>query len=55
MTVLLKSLATQSNPVLVRERSLLLSPTPTVPDPLLKKYEMVEGASIGAKNQLLDG
>ena len=55
MTVLLKSLATQSNQVLVQERSLLLSPTPTVPDPLLKKYEIVEGESIRAKNQLLDG
>ena len=41
-------------PVLVRERS-LLSPTPTVPDQLVKKFEIVEGASIRAKNQLLDG
>jgi hypothetical protein len=55
MTALLKSLATQSNQVLVQERSLLLSPTSTVPDPLLKKYEIVEGESKRAKNQLLDG
>ncbi|EFX71052.1 hypothetical protein DAPPUDRAFT_112140 [Daphnia pulex] len=41
-------------PVLVRERS-LLSPTSTAPNPLIKRFEIVEGASIRAKNQLLDG
>lgn len=41
-------------PVLVRERS-SLSPTPTVPDPLVKHFEIVVGESKRAKNQLLDG
>lgn len=41
-------------PVLVRERS-LLSPTPTAPNPLIERFEIVEGASIRAKNQLIDG